>query len=135
MAEPLEPGQPRRNRNVSGSDGVAGGDAGFAGDASHPGEPAFASEVREEWLADLAWFCNRTDGWIRIAPAPEDGAAYFKWKWTAGRWADHYVMVRVGPAELRRALCLLRVKAQLVDDGRRRATPDTYGGGHYGGEQ
>lgn len=74
----------------------------------------------------LVWFCWRDDGWLRIVPEPEHNYVWLKWKFTEGKWANHYVMVKCWISEVNEGLETLWRKAEEVDQGDRRPTPDKY---------
>jgi hypothetical protein len=69
-------------------------------------------------IADaIAEMLFRGDGWLRCT-APLDGRSmYVFFKFSIGRWAGHYVVVRVGRTQFERALQLLLQKISLVDSG------------------
>lgn len=68
----------------------------------------------------------RDDGWLRVAPDPLDDKLYFKWKFTRGRWAGHYVMSVVRISEVTIGLRLLDIKLTKVESGTFRPSLDTY---------
>lgn len=66
------------------------------------------------------------DGWLRAVPSDE-GTTYWKWKFTTGRWPNHYVMYRQYPFEpLLQALYGLADKVAAVRDGCEKPVKDKY---------
>lgn len=77
-------------------------------------------------MTSLTTLLCRPDGWLRACPDGDSTLVYLKWKFTAGRWANHYVMVLVYYWQLDYGLSLLLDKIAAVDEGARRPTQDTY---------
>lgn len=67
-------------------------------------------------------------GWLRVVPSDGD-LVYYKWKWTTGPHANHYVMVVGTVGEVSENLVLLERKKSQVEAGQRPATLDRYFGG------
>lgn len=71
-------------------------------------------------------FLTRDDGWLRISPTNDGQTVYFKWKWTGGPYANHYVMAVYPAHEAHQALRLLAGKMDAVDSGEKRPVRDHY---------
>lgn len=66
------------------------------------------------------------DGWLRAVPS-EDGATYWKWKFTSARWPNHYVMYVQYPFEpMVHALYGLADKVAAVRSGEEKPVKDRY---------
>ena len=63
-------------------------------------------------------------GYLRIIDTDNAEVWYVKWKWTAGRWAGHYVFDSCADGDL--PACLRRLRAQVADvrTGGRKPTKD-----------
>lgn len=66
----------------------------------------------------------RDDGWLRVSPDGQLDSVYIKWKFTRGRWAGHYVMVRILAYDIDEGLDILVSKVQLVEQGQMKPTRD-----------
>lgn len=71
-------------------------------------------------------FLTRDDGWLRISPTQDGKACYFKWKWTGGPHAGHYVMSVYPAHEADEALRGLAHKVHAVDSGEKPPVKDHY---------
>lgn len=69
---------------------------------------------------------TRDDGWLRVSPADDGETVYFKWKWTRGPYANHYVMTVHPHHEADQALAGLARKVDSVDRGKKRPVKDHY---------
>lgn len=69
---------------------------------------------------------TRTDGWLRITPHDDGERVYFKWKWTAGPYINHYVMVVYPYFQCGNALLRLAMKVDSVDRGEQAPVKDHY---------
>lgn len=83
-----------------------------------------ADNALEALNSALAWFCGRTDGWLRMVPDRDSDAVWLKWKFTSARWPNHYVMVRAQSWQMPFAFLELKRKVVEVDQGERAPTLD-----------
>ena len=67
---------------------------------------------------------NRTDGWMRVIPQPDDNKIYLKWKYTRGTYEGCYVMAVVQNMQLPDGIMLLCHKVIQADQGLLRPTRD-----------
>lgn len=81
------------------------------------------SETALEALRDLY---ARDDGWLRIVPHGQGKTVYYKWKFTRGKWANHYVMYRDDDNRPFTSILSLESKVNDVDVGARRPALDSY---------
>jgi len=81
--------------------------------------------------AACARLFSRADGWLRAVPDFDTGRLYVKWKFTAGRYAGHYVMAVHTLWSFDEAVSTLLDKLDAVDSGARRPTRDNYYGDNY----
>lgn len=95
--------------------------SGYLESTSAPQE-AVAAEVARALLP----FLTRDDGWLRISPTNDGETVYFKWKWTAGPYANHYVMAVYPAHEADQALALLARKMHAVDSREQKPVRDHY---------
>lgn len=72
----------------------------------------------------LTALSSRDDGYLRIIPDGARKAAYYKWKFTRGEWAGHYVMAVVSYYDPAMALLLVRQKIDQVELGIKRPAKD-----------
>jgi len=75
---------------------------------------------------DLRDLLLRDDGWLRIVPDGDQKTVWYKWKFTRGKWSNHYVMVRGEQYQHGLALSLLSKKLAGVDLGYDRPSQDRY---------
>lgn len=66
----------------------------------------------------------RDDGWLRVIPQDAGKIVYYKWKFTAGPWRNHYVMYRDDENNPAKAFAALESKVHDVDVGTRRPALD-----------
>lgn len=85
-----------------------------------------AETVPEGVARALVPFLTRDDGWLRVSPQDDGATVYFKWKWTAGPHANHYVMTVYPYAECADALLRLALKVDAVDRGEQVPVKDHY---------
>jgi hypothetical protein len=107
---------------------------GATGTPTPNGEPITGGTVhgasggddnRKAACASLSYLFLRDDGWLRASP--KDGKTlYLKWKFTNGRWAQHYVMVVVDLWLWDWGVQLLEDKLNAVDAGIFRPSKDTW---------
>jgi len=71
-------------------------------------------------------FLLRDDGWLRVTPQDDGETVYFKWKWTAGKHVNHYVMSVYPASESAEALRVLAIKVHAVDRGEKAPVKDHY---------
>lgn len=74
----------------------------------------------------LATVLCRDDGWLRVVPDGDGKVVWWKWKFTAGHYAGHYVMVRGEQDQHTQSLKLLARKLRSVDHGESKPTRDSY---------
>lgn len=74
----------------------------------------------------VRWASERGDGWLRIVPALT-GEVHWKWRFTSGRWAGHYVYWAQTKFEgATSAWTGLAGKLDLVDEGQLKPSRDVY---------
>lgn len=74
----------------------------------------------------LVYLVSRDDGWLRLIPSRDGTMAYAKWKFTAGRHRDSYVMVAVQSWNSIALPWLLVEQLIKVDTGQLKPTLDKY---------
>jgi hypothetical protein len=97
-----------RDGNITGESTRAGG--GWAPATPHKKVLTGAVGFLEELL-------QRDDGWLRLIPSRDGSPVYAKWKFTAGKHANHYVMSVGQYWQLDYLLQLLLLKLDKVDTG------------------
>lgn len=75
--------------------------------------------------AALLALLARGDGWVRATADLDLKNLYLKYKYTAGAWRGHYVMVVTTPDMLQWGMQLLLYKTHQVDAGEQRPSKDT----------
>lgn len=93
------------------------------GEASNPSSPAEPPVA--PGMINLTSLLLRNDGWLRCCPDGDSTLVFLKWKFTSGKWSNHYVMVVVYYWQLDYGLSLLRDKILAVEEGAHRPTRDT----------
>lgn len=89
--------------------------------------PTVQPEVASSAVARaLMPFLLRDDGWLRIVPQEDGATVYYKWKWTAGKHVNHYVMAVYPASECAEALRRLAAKVDAVDSGVQPPVKDHY---------
>jgi len=68
----------------------------------------------------------RTDGWLRVVPDGDGKLVWWKWKFTAGKHAGCYAMVRGEQDQHTESLRVLARKLRAIDEGSSRPTRDSY---------
>lgn len=102
-------------------------DVGTVETAMEPMGPGAAAQADAGPVARaLLPFLLRDDGWLRIVPQDDGATVYFKWKWTAGKHRDHYVMTVYPQFESGEALARLAAKVHAVDRGEQPPVKDHY---------
>lgn len=76
----------------------------------------------------LATLYCRDDGWLRMVPQDHGKTVYWKWKFTRGRWAGHYIMWRDDEFHPSGSLVGLVAKLGAVDAGEHKPILDQYYG-------
>jgi hypothetical protein len=71
-------------------------------------------------------FLLRDDGWLRVTPQNDGESVYWKWKYTGGKHANHYVMVVCPASQSGQALMMLAAKVDAVDCGEKAPVRDHY---------
>jgi hypothetical protein len=87
---------------------VVGGAGGSA--PAHRQVPQATSEA-------LDYLAQRDDGWLRLIPSRDGHPVYCKWKFTSGRYANHYVMALGQWWQMDYILAMLIHKIEEVDVG------------------
>lgn len=87
--------------------------------------PHLAMDSARQLMYNLQWFMDHDGGWLRIVPQVDAHEVFFKWKFTTGPWAGHYVMSRTMHWQYAYGLEVLRQKVEEVEEGSRRPTRDT----------
>lgn len=77
-----------------------------------------------ELKRNMDLLCNRTDGWVRIVPKPDQDQLYLKFKYTSGPWDRHYIMAVVQTGQLPEGLMLLVHKLLQTDQGLHKPSKD-----------
>lgn len=115
-----EPGQARRNERVANRTVGAGvEDFEGLGPNVHRG---YASGLE----ALVEWIGQRADGWLRLVP-DKAGHTHWKWRFTEGPWAGHYVYWKQDQYETASsAFHGLAAKLDLVDTGGLKPARDVY---------
>lgn len=74
----------------------------------------------------VQWARTRNDGWLRLVPDCE-GQVHWKWRFTSGRWAGHYVyFLQTVYQTAEEAFAGLARKLDSVDVGGLRPSKDDY---------
>lgn len=102
--------------------GIDGGYGGLAGVSSVSTGAARSTAAGETFQ----WLLARTDGWLRCIPAGDGKQNYFKWKFSSGPWAGHYVMYVSAAGDWSGGIIGLADKLIAVDEGRKRPAHDTF---------
>jgi hypothetical protein len=89
-------------------------------------ESAFQEAGRDHVADALDSLLSRDDGWLRITPQNDGETVYWKWKWTAGKHINHYVMVVYPKSQSGDALLRLALKVHAVDRGEKIPVKDHY---------
>lgn len=70
---------------------------------------------------------SRPDGWLRINPDEDGKIVWVKWKFTSGRWANHYVLYKgENYPSFADLLVGIHYKLVNVDMGQLRPSKDQY---------
>jgi hypothetical protein len=94
-----------------------GRDRADLGSLSPQATPLQLSETDSSLWAALQYLTSRDDGWLRIVPHDCGDTVYYKWKFTAGRHLNSYVMWLDTNADPVRSLVGLIGKLKAVDEG------------------
>lgn len=94
--------------------------------ASRELEPTHTIEGRAGYERDIAWFCFQEDGWLRIVPDPDLLRVHIKWKFTVGRWDNHYCYVVGYVSEIDTLLQVLRRKVEGARAGTHKPSVDRW---------
>jgi len=104
-----------------------------AGDDDRPAPELLGGQASTEYAALLTtcrmfqFFLTQDDGYLKVKRELDSDDVHFTWIWTMGKWARHYVYVRMAFYDACSALQLLEHKRSEVDRGLRHPTPDRYG--------
>lgn len=108
-------------------DGASAAPAAFRSDGvpSVPGVSTLLS--RGETALEALHYLYATDvGWLRISPQESGKVVYYKFKFTRGKWHNHYVMYRDDELNPFTAIVELARKVSDVLHGERRPAQDHY---------
>lgn len=99
--------------------------------SSAPPQPTsgFGSVTPGESITLLEHLCAGAaslPGWFRLVPASDGKTVYLKWKWTAGKLQNRYVMTVGQPHELGELLGLLVEKVRAAEAGTGVSSLDKY---------
>jgi len=89
-------------------------------------ESAWQAPGGDEVAAALDFLLSRDDGWLRITPQEDGERVYWKWKWVAGPYVNHYVMVVYPKSQCGDAILRLALKVTAVDSGEKAPVKDHY---------
>ena len=82
--------------------------------------------VTPSLLEALEGLLTRDDGWLRISPQNDGRSVYFKWKFTAGKYRDTYVMTVYPYHQCTEGLARLASKIDAVYRGEQTPVKDHY---------
>lgn len=94
----------------------------IAGEAAE--RPARIANALAEVIDDLAYLCTRDDGWLRITNRDQGARVYFKFKYSHGKWTNHYVYYETDGPQMGEGLDGLRRKYDEVQRNERKPTKD-----------
>lgn len=92
----------------------------------HGGGGSITGPASDSAAAALFGLLTRDDGWLRISPKDDGATVYWKWKWTAGKHINHYVMAVYPASQSAEAVLMLAKKVNAVDTGVERPVKDHY---------
>lgn len=105
-------------------------EASAVGSSAAPGNLGMEMEgppiVDKAVALALIPFLLRDDGYLRLIPQEDGATVYYKWKWSGGKYVNHYVMTVYPAAESAQALRGLAAKMHAVDRGEKRPVKDHY---------
>lgn len=81
-------------------------------------------QSREALHSHICALSTRDDGYLRVIPDGAGKSVYWKWKYTRGQWAGHYLMSVVSWYDPALALLLLRQKIDQVEVGLKKPAKD-----------
>lgn len=84
--------------------------------------PLFAASG--DFLNSFVFLASRDDGWLRMVPHDAGATVYYKWKFTRGSWAGHYIMYMDNAFDPSASIQGLLKKLQKVDAGELRPVRD-----------
>lgn len=111
-------------RERSGSNLRANPATGDIGMDNHGAQDGTGFQARAALWTHVCALSTRDDGYLRVIPDGAGKSVYWKWKYTRGQWAGHYVMSVVSWYDPALALLLLRQKIDQVEVGLKRPAKD-----------